>query len=141
MFNKPFDLIVVTPERTAISEKVTSVIIPAADGYLGILANHAPLMTVMRIGVLEYVTVDGVREVAAVTNGFVEVADNKVTILADAAEKHDEINEARARQALERAEQRLGEGRTDTDIERARAAHERAKNRLTVAQRSLEIIK
>lgn len=135
MFKTPFKLIVVTPEKTAIDETVTSVIIPAEDGYLGILAHHAPLMTVMRIGCLEYVTVEGVREVAAVTNGFVEVSDNVVTILADAAEKHDEINVARAKQALERAEKRLSEGRSDIDIERARAAYERAKNRLMVAER------
>jgi len=141
MYTTPFKLTVVTPERTAIDETVTSVVIPAVDGYLGILANHAPLMTVMRIGSLEFVTIDGVREVAAVTNGFVEVADNKVTILADAAEKHDEINVARAKQALERAEKRIGEGRPDIDIERARAAYERAKNRLIIAERTLGITK
>jgi F-type H+-transporting ATPase subunit epsilon len=141
MYTTPFKLTVVTPVRTAIDETVTSVIVPVADGYLGILANHAPMMTVMRIGHLEYETVDGVREVAAVTNGFVEVADNKVTVLADAAEKHDEINVARAKQSLERAEKRLGEGRPDIDIERARAAYERAKNRLIIAQRTSQTMK
>ena len=138
MFDKPFKLIVVTPERTAIDEMVTSVVIPSVDGYLGILANHAPLMTVMQIGTLEFVTKDGVREVAAVTNGFVEVSDNQVTILADAAEKQDEINVARAEQALKRAEKRLAEGRSDIDVNRAREAFERAKNRLEIAKREVK---
>jgi F-type H+-transporting ATPase subunit epsilon len=138
MFEKTFKLIVVTPERTAIDEPVTSVIIPSTDGYLGILANHAPLMTVMRIGTLEFVTKDGVREVAAVTNGFVEVSDNRVTILADAAEKHEEINVARAEQAFKRAEKRLAEGRGEIDLNRAREAFERAKNRLEIAKKEVK---
>jgi F-type H+-transporting ATPase subunit epsilon len=138
MFETPFKLLVVTPERTAIDEVVTSVVIPALDGYIGILAHHAPLMTVMRIGTLEYVTKDGVREVAAVTNGFVEVSDNKVTVLADAAEKQDQINVARAEQAFKRAEKRLAEGRAEFDLERAREAFERAKNRLEIAKKEVK---
>lgn len=136
MSRKTFDLIVVTPERTAITEKVVSVTIPGADGYLGIWADHAPLMTVMRIGCLEFIHEDGVRMVAAVTNGFVEVADNKVRILADAAELQNEINVERARLALQRARERMAKGE-DIDLDRAHAALERAKNRLLVAEKAI----
>jgi F-type H+-transporting ATPase subunit epsilon len=129
-----FDLVVVTPERTAISEKVVSVTVPGSDGYIGIWAHHAPLMTTMKIGSLEYITADGVHKVAAVTRGFVEVADNKVTVLADAAENQDEINAERAKLALERARERLAKGDPDIDIDRAREAYERAKNRLDIIE-------
>jgi F-type H+-transporting ATPase subunit epsilon len=129
-----FDLVVVTPERTAINEKVVSVTVPASDGYIGIWAHHAPLMTTMQIGSLEYITADGVHKVAAVTRGFVEVADNKVTILADAAELQDDINAERAKLALVRAEERLAKGDPDIDLDRAKEAYERAKNRLNVIE-------
>ena len=129
-----FDLVVVTPEKTAISEKVVSVTIPASDGYIGIWAHHAPLMTTMVIGSLEYITADGVHKVAAVTRGFVEVADNKVTVLADTAELQDDINAERAKQALGRARERLAKGDPDIDLDRAREAYERAKNRLNVIE-------
>ena len=130
-----FDLTVVTPERTAIDRRVVSVTIPTYDGYIGIWANHAPLMAGMRIGSLEYETENGVKEVLAVTNGFVEVADNRVLILADAVEHQDEINIERARQARKRAEERLAEGRSEIDLDRASEAIKRAENRLKIVEK------
>ena len=134
MARKEFEFAVVTPERTAISEKVISVTVPGSDGYIGIWADHAPLMTAMRIGTLEYTTPAGVHKVAAVTRGFVEVADNKVTVLSDAVELQDEINAERAKLALKRARERLAKGDALTDLDRAREAYERAKNRLEIVE-------
>ncbi len=131
----PFELSVVTPEKTAININVVSVTVPSSDGYIGIWAHHAPLMTAMRIGCLEYITEGGVHEVLAVSNGFVEVADNKVVVLADSVEQQDEINVERAKLARARARERLAEGRTNIDIDRARESYERAVNRLDVAQK------
>jgi F-type H+-transporting ATPase subunit epsilon len=131
----PFELSVVTPEKTVINMNVVSVTVPSSDGYIGIWANHAPLMTSMRIGCLEYITEGGVREVLAVSNGFVEVADNKVVVLADSVEQQHEINVERAKLARERARENLAAGRTNIDIDRARESYERAINRLDVAQK------
>lgn len=131
----PFELSVVTPEKTAINMNVVSVTVPSSDGYIGIWANHAPLMTSMRIGCLEYVTEGGVREVLAVSNGFVEVADNKVIILADSVEPQDAINVERAKLARERAREHLAAGLQNIDLDRAREAYERAINRLDVAEK------
>ena len=131
----PFELSIVTPEKTAINMNVVSVTVPSSDGYIGIWAHHAPLMTSMRIGCLEYITEGGVREVLAVSNGFVEVADNKVIILADSVEPQDEINVERAKLARERAREHLATGRQNIDIDRAREAYERAINRLDIAQK------
>lgn len=131
----PFELSVVTPEKTAINRNVVSVTVPSSDGYIGIWANHAPLMTSMRVGCLEYITEGGVREVLAVSNGFVEVTDNKVIVLADSVEQQDEINVERAKLACERAREHLAAGRTNIDIDRAREAYERAINRLNIVQK------
>lgn len=137
MPEQTFNMKVITPSRVAIDEEVVSVVIPGLDGYLGIWANHAPLMTAMAVGRLEFVSHDGVRMVAAVTNGFVEVADNQVIIIADAAELQHEINVARARQSLEQAKENLAKGK-DVDLEIAQMAYERAKNRLEVAQKEIK---
>ena len=137
MARTTFELSVVTPEKTAIQRPVVSVTVPSIDGYIGIWANHAPLMTAMSIGILEFISEGGVQEVLAVTNGFVEVADNKVTILADAIEWQDDINLERARESRDRSRQRLAEGKSGVDLDRAREALARAKNRIEVKERKL----
>lgn len=128
---KSFHLEVVTPDRSLLSEEVVSLVAPGVQGYLGVLANHAPLVTELGIGVLRIRYPDDTEEQVAIEGGFMEVAHNRVLILADAAERPQDIDIQRAREALLRARQRLND--PTMDHERARAALERAINRLRVA--------
>jgi F-type H+-transporting ATPase subunit epsilon len=135
-----FHLSIVTPEETVLDETVTSIIVPGAKGYLGILAHHAPLISPLVPGKLTIQLQDGSETIMAISGGFVEVAGNRATILADAAEAADEIDKTRALEALERARKRLHDaalGDRSWDIERATAAMRRAKNRLQVLDASL----
>ncbi|HYE79701.1 MAG TPA: F0F1 ATP synthase subunit epsilon [bacterium] len=133
---RPFRLEVITPEGPVIDINVTSVVAPGIDGYVGILANHRPFMTVLTVGLLEYELESGAREVVAVTNGFLEVSDNRCTILADTAEPAPEIDLARAQEAYQRAKDRLADAHPGIDVERARTALLRAQNRVRAAQRA-----
>ncbi len=131
-----FRLIIATLAGDTIEEDAESLIVPGVDGYLGILANHAPLMTAIDIGTLTYRDTAGYDHVFAVTDGFLEVSKNIVTIIADAAETADHIDIERAKKALERAKKRLEQATTDPNIDttRARAAYRRALNRIKIAE-------
>lgn len=129
-----FTLKIVTPEKTAFSEEVVSVVAPGVDGYFGVLAHHAPMLAEVGIGRLVAERPSGQEDVLAVAGGFMEVRDNTATILADAAEVPTEIDAARAEEAAERAERRLTSGE-HIDIARAEAALARARNRLEIAAR------
>lgn len=124
---------VVTPYRHVLSTEVESVIIPSTEGYLGIMKNHAPLVAGLRIGVVHYGPAGAEKERMAVSGGFVEVSDNKVTILADTAELSGEIDVLRAEDARRRAEQRLRAREANVDFTRAQLALERALTRLQAA--------
>ncbi|MGI6713136.1 MAG: F0F1 ATP synthase subunit epsilon [Bacillota bacterium] len=124
---------VVTPERVVLSLDIESVIVPGALGYLGVLPNHAPLITGLKVGVISY-NKDGVKRKMAVSGGFMEVVDNKVVVLADTAELGEKIDVARAQAAKERAEKRLAERSSDLDIARAEFALKRALSRLEAAK-------
>jgi len=124
---------VVTPARTVIATEAESVTVPGVEGRLGFLPGHAPIVAGLTIGVLEYGPAHGSKQRMAVSGGFVEVADNKVSVLADAAELASEIDVARAMAAKERAERRLRERAANIDRARAEAALARALNRLRVA--------
>lgn len=124
---------VVTPERTVLEDKVESVVLPAVDGALGILANHAPLIAGLTTGVVEFGPVGREKRKMAVAGGFVEVAENQVTVLADAAELGEEIDVLRAKTALERARKRLAERTANLDFVRAQRAVTRAMARLRAA--------
>lgn len=103
---------IVTQERTVFSGEVDSVSLPGSEGRMGILPNHAPLLTALGYG--EIITYkDGKEEYFAVGGGFVEIQPTKVVILADTAEQADEIDEARAQQARERAEEAMKGGVQD----------------------------
>src|SRR5512132_2172114 len=102
---------IVTPERLVEKDTVSEVQIPGKDGYLGILPGHAPLITELGVGEIKY-RGDGMEYRLAVAWGFAEVLPNKVTILAETAERANEIDVERARKAKERAEQRLTSGDT-----------------------------
>lgn len=130
--SKPIKLEIVTPERVVFSEEVTSIILPGVDGYFGVLANHAPLVAALRIGPVVY-RQNGEKHRVAIHGGFFEIAENHAVILADAAELSGEIDVERARAALERARKRIRDRQADLDLVRAQAAIERALTRLRVA--------
>ena len=131
----PLTLQIVTPERIVFSEEgVDSVTLPGSEGELTVLPEHAPLMTALHPGVL-YFRKGGEEIDVALSGGFLEVRDDKVTVLADTAERSDEIDAARAEEARERAAARLATREGEMDIARAMAALERAQARLRVLER------
>ena len=124
---------VVTPERRLLSEQVNSVTVPGRGGELGILPGHAPLISDLQTGVLSY-NEDGTTFQLHVSGGFVEVDGDHVSVLAEIAERPEEIDAARARRAREIAEKRLsGQSGTDIDIDRAQAKLMRNLVRLQLA--------
>lgn len=128
---------VVTPKGAVVSENVDLVTAPGYAGEFGILANHAPLLSTIKIGVLTYKK-DGLAEDLMVSGGFCEVSNNKVTFLVESAERGTDIDVDRALRAKERAEKRLAEAlaqREKIDRVRAEAAMQRALSRLRVAER------
>ena len=126
---------IVTPDRLVEKDVVSEIQIPGKDGYLGILPGHAPLITELGIGEIRYVA-DHTTVHLAVAWGFAEVLPDKVTILAETAERAEEIDLARAQQARERAEQRLKSASGDVDFDRAEIALERAQARIQVAEQN-----
>ena len=126
---------IVTVERTVLSEEVEYISAPGVDGVLGILPHHTPLMTALKEGELHYKK-DGAEFNYAIGGGFMQVRPDKVTVLADSAERADEIDEMRAEQARERAK-RLLQDKPHADVEftRIEQAMRRAEIRLRVARR------
>ena|SRR5579863_2352449 len=137
MLPEAIELIVVTPERQLLRERTVEVQLPGADGYLGVLPGHAPLMTEIGIGELSYHDAAG-KESAhlALVRGFAEVLPDRVTVLAETAERAEEIDLARAEAARARAEKRLASGDTNIDWDRASVALQRALIRIQVATKS-----
>lgn len=127
------ELEVVTPYRHVLNTKAESIIIPSTEGYLGIMHNHAPLVAGLSAGVLFYGPSGTEKERLALSGGFVEVTDNKVTVLADTAELAVEIDVLRAQDARDRAEQRLRVRSDEIDFFRAERALQRALIRLQAA--------
>ena len=151
MADTPFRLRLVTPQRLVSDEEIVFLEAPGSEGYLGVLAHHAPLITTLRPGRLDVRDRNGTARHYAVSGGFLEVSDNRATVLADAVERREDIDVARAEASLRRAEERLrdGHGSTgsatgtsatavaeDTAVDRARAQRslERAKNRIVIAR-------
>ena len=131
----PLKVDIVSAERVVYSEEgVDRLIVPGVEGELGVLTLHAPLLTMIQPGVLRIVKGDDEVEMA-ITGGFIEVRDNRVTILADAAERAGEIDSARAEEARRRAQRLLEEREADMDRARAEADLARALARLKVVER------
>jgi len=130
-----FQLEIVTPEKQVVSDTAEEVQIPGKKGYLGILPGHAPLITELSVGEIFY-RKGGHTSYLSVAWGFAEVLPAKVTILAEAAERPEEIDVARAREARKRAEERLKSQDPATDYERALYALKRADVRLAVAEKT-----
>ena len=129
---------VVTPENVMVSQEVEIVVAPGSLGEFGVLEGHVPFLSGIVPGELRYSS-GSQTENFVVTTGFAEVSDNRVSVLVDAAEKAAEIDVERARQALERANERLAKDRSKEDIDfaRAEAAMKRAVVRIRVAEKRI----
>ncbi|HUI75443.1 MAG TPA: F0F1 ATP synthase subunit epsilon [Candidatus Acidoferrum sp.] len=133
MIPETIELVIVTPERQLLRESVVEVQVPGAAGYFGVLPGHAPLMTELGIGELTYHSASANHVGSlAIIHGFAEVVPDRVTVLAESAERAEEIDLARAHAARERAEKRLAEGGPDVDWDRATVALQRALIRIQV---------
>ena len=131
----PMLLEIVTAERLVYSDEVDIVVAPGMEGELGILPHHAPLLTILQPGELRIQKTGQEDVYMAVTGGFLEVTGNRVIVLADAAERSEEIDEARAQEALRRAEERLERREEGQDLQRALASIRRSRLRLDVKRR------
>jgi F-type H+-transporting ATPase subunit epsilon len=127
-----FLLEIVTPERLLVREEVTEAQIPGREGEIGARPEHAPLLTELGIGVLSYVS-DGRRRELSVGGGLAEILPDRVRVLADQAERADEIDVKRAEEAMRRANERLRGANLGLDVARALNALRRAQTRLKVA--------
>jgi F-type H+-transporting ATPase subunit epsilon len=127
-------LSIVTPERSLVSEDVDEIQIPGANGYLGVLPGHAPLFTELKVGELSYRKGSQWTSLA-VAEGFAEVINDQVRVLAETAERAHEIDLERAMKAKERAEERMKKGGGDIDYDRCSVALERALIRIQVARK------
>jgi F-type H+-transporting ATPase subunit epsilon len=123
---------VVTPDRALVREEVDEVVVPGSEGYLGVLPGHTPLLALLKVGELWF-RVGQEKQYVAIAGGFVEVLPDRVTVLADIAERAHDIDVARAEAARKRAEERLARPPVDVDIERARLALLKSLVRLNVA--------
>jgi F-type H+-transporting ATPase subunit epsilon len=130
----PVRLDIVTAERVVYSEEVDIVVAPGVLGQLGILPHHAPLMTTLEPGELK-VRKGGEEYSLVISGGFLEVRPDRIIVLADAAERAEEIDIARAEAAKERAQQRLTHPTPEVDLAQAEAALRRSLARLKVAEK------
>ena len=127
------ELQIVTPDRMLVHEKVDEVEIPGVDGYFGVLPGHTPLLAALSVGELWY-RKGQAKTHLAIAYGFAEVLPDRVTILAQLAERAEDIDVERAEAARTRAAQRIDQ-KSDLDYERARAALQKSMTRLQVASR------
>ncbi len=125
---------VVTPQKAVVSETVNSVVAPGTEGEFGALKGHTTFLTSLKVGTLRYTDASGKDHHLFLNGGFAEVLPDKVTILAESAERQQDIDVARAQAAKERAEQRLANRAAGIDLLRAELALRRALYRLKVAQ-------
>lgn len=133
MAGESMTLQIISPEGTVLKDVSTeAVVVPVVEGSMGILHNHAPMVTALRIGVLRYKQGSEYKRVA-VSGGFLELSNNRITVLADTAETGETVDVLRAREAKKRAEERLKTRSEKIDRARAEAALKRALARLQAA--------
>ena len=135
MADATLHLDIATPERLIVNEQVSEAELPGKDGYLGILPGHAPLLSALGAGVLTYGT-GGNRHVLVVDGGFVEVFENHVRVLADYAERAEEVDTSRARAELEQATNALKQAHDEAECNAALRAMQKAQARLDGAERA-----
>lgn len=126
---------IVTPDRSVVAERVDEVEIPGAEGYFGVLPGHTPLLAMLQVGELWYRR-GAEKHYLSIAFGFAEVLPDRVTILAELAERADEIDLSRAEAARRRAEERLAKPSGDVDFERARIALGKSLIRIQVSSRA-----
>ena len=126
---------VAVPDRLVLNEDTVSVQLPLTTGYAGVLPGHAPFLAEVGTGVLTYAVMQGSEEHLAIDGGAVEILPDRVRVLAEKAERADEIDAERARKALERADERLQLSSFEIDVDRAQKALARAKARIAAAKR------
>ena len=129
-----FEFEIVTPEKLVVRDVAEEMQIPGKNGYLGILPGHAPLITELAVGQISY-RKGGTTHYLSVAWGFAEVLPDKVTILAETAERSDEIDVKRAEQAKQRAEELLKSTDATTNFARAQVSLKRAETRIEVANK------
>lgn len=136
MADRSFTVDIVTPDRVVLSDTASALVAPGVLGSFGVLVNHAPMLAELAIGELRYRRESGQEIFLAVGGGFLQVFNNEITVLADTAERAEEIDVERARVALEaaRVQQREATGAFDDDRQQlAELAAERAQNRIRVS--------
>jgi F-type H+-transporting ATPase subunit epsilon len=127
---------VVTPDKIVVDDEANIVMAPGADGEFGVLSGHTPFLTSLQVGTVHYRDANNQERFIFVNGGFAETLPDKVTILAESAERKRDIDKTRAQEAVKRAEERIANAERDEsiDIERARAALARALWRLKLAE-------
>ena len=125
---------VVTPEKSVVSESAQIVMAPGSLGEFGVLSGHTPFLTTLKTGALKYKDESGREHFVFVSSGFAEALPDRVTVLAESAERRKDIDIQRAKEAAERAEQRMQSGDKDVDYVRAKAALLRAISRIQLAE-------
>jgi len=127
---------VVTPEKSVVSEEAQIVMSPGSLGEFGVLIGHTPFLTTLKIGTIRYKDAGGTEKYVFVNSGFAEALPDKVTVLAESAERRKDIDVERAKAAMERAEKRMAEDRSkeDIDFNRAKIALARAVERVKLAE-------
>ncbi len=125
---------VVTPQKEVVSEDVQIVVAPGVEGEFGVLTGHTPFMTALNVGTVRYTDAQGQERSVFVSGGFAEALPDKVTVLAESAERRREIDIERAKAAFERAQKRLNEKAAGIDYLRAKMAMIRALRRIQMAE-------
>jgi F-type H+-transporting ATPase subunit epsilon len=127
---------VVTPEKIVVSEETQIVASPGTLGEFGVLVGHTPFLTTLKTGTIRYTDAEGRERYVFVSGGFAEALPDRLTVLAESAERRRDIDLERARAALERAQKRLAEERTEKDVDfaRAQAALQRALVRIRLCE-------
>lgn len=126
---------IVTPEKVVVDEKVQIVVAPGTLGEFGVLVGHTTFLSTLKTGSIHYTDENGDERCVFVSGGFAEALPDKVTVLAESAERRRDIDRSRAQSALERAQTRMDRDQEyDVDILRAKAAMERALKRITIAK-------
>lgn len=135
MLPKELELDIVTPEKRLVSMAVDEVVIPGTEGSMGVLPGHAPLLTALDVGELMYRS-GTTKKYVAIAQGFAEVLPNRVTVLAQVAERAEEIDRERAGKARDRALERLQKPDPEVDFKRAQAALRRSHIRLLCSSKA-----
>lgn len=130
-----FKLSIVSPERIMFEDDVVSLVVPGGEGYLGVLTDHAPLISTLKVGEITFRTRDNKEVAMASSGGFIEVSDNIATILTDTAEFVDQIDLSRAEDELRRAGELLNMELSRPEQELAKHSLEKARNRINLIKK------